>query len=930
MGLYQMTTSRRRQSPFFHTHAHSEFSTLDGISSVEAMVYKAAKVLKQPAMALTDHGLGAGWVQLYKAGQKYDIITFPGFEGYLTVDPLVAGDKKTGEIERYHIGMLALDLEGYKSILDLMTLSHSRPRFWKKFPRFDLTDLASSATSHVALTTGCYFGLAQQTLVHKGYKSAKRIVEMYARWYPNTFVELQNHNIDHRQQSDKAPTIKDFRDDADICEAMFRISEELGLPVLVTQDSHYLDSKESVAHDLMKRMVYGGEPGQNEFPGDSFHLASTEWVQEHHDPEHWEAGLEGNKLLLGMHKLEIPPLDKYKSHIPTTKKDPQKWLRATVYKRLDKFEAKGLLRKPRKAYEKRIEHELDIVEHLKQAGYFSLWDWFVQKCRKKGVCIEARGSANNFLLNRILGITSIDPLEWKLLPERFLSKDRKKPPDIDMDIEAEYRDWAIEILEAEFGVVRIGTFQALGARDEDDKGSILVSYNMYMRNMLGNDVFVPRYGRGIETIEDVKRISPEDYAGLRILSRLKVKRSYGVHAAGLLLPGDDQPIDDYVPKMFIASSETAVTQFTQDDVDEMGYTKMDILGQRTLTVLRRCQELIGREDATDFTWIPNDDKATCKFLSMGEPENGVFQFEGYSMAKGARIMKIRNTMDCVIAGALFRPACIDSGMTDKYIERRFDKSKRDRAARSHPHPAFAEVTKDTNGIALFQEQVLEIMRKLGMDYEGINTFFKIVKDSGKGAVGRNVERMKEVKDQWNELCEKNGIEDPVAAWRYIEGYTGYGFGKGHSAGYGVRSYRAAYLQTHYPLEFMAATLEAWAGRPKEPVYIKLARKRGIRLLSPDVNISGPLWTIDEKRNAIRKGLSSIKGIGDAAAKDIAENAPYESFDELLELCEPRSISGKPKYLKSIKDGEEPFWSGNILKLKDAGALGSLGIARGDE
>jgi DNA polymerase III subunit alpha len=373
--------------------------------------------------------------------------------------------------------------------------------------------------------------------------------------------------------------------------------------------------------------------------------------------------------------------------------------------------------------------------------------------------------------------------------------------------------------------------------------------------------------------------------------------------------------------MLVASSGTIVTQFTMDDVEELGYIKKDILGQRTLTVMRRCQELIGRKNPRDFTWIPLDDKATVKTIREGVPENGIFQFEGYAMAKGARVLGVRSTNDCILAGALFRPACMASGMTDLYIERRKDPSKRKGIV--HPHPAFDEVLKDTFGIVLFQEQVLNIMRKLGLDYEGINTFFKIVKDSGKGATARNIERLAEVEERWAEICEKNGIEDPDAAWTYIEGYTQYGFNKAHSTGYGLRSYRVAFLKTHHPLEYMTALLESWAGRQKEPVYVKEARRLGIRLLSPDVNISGPVWTLDRKKSAIRRGLSSIKGVGQSSAEQIAVNAPYEDIEELIAKNNARAVTGGKQFLK---DGS---YSGALDALRKAGALSSLGIGRDD-
>ena len=914
---------KSKASPWFHTHVHSEFSSLDAISTVDDLVAKAAK-MKQPAFSITDHGNMGGVVQGYQASKKHGLQFFPGIEAYMTAEPIT--DDKKEKLDRFHVGLLALNLEGYQELVQLSSLSHTRPRF-NRFPRFDLNDFAEFSTENVAVTTGCFFGLIQQTLVNKGYDHAKRLVSMYAKWFPNTFVEIQNHNIDHREQ-DKGIS-GEFRTDADICDAMVEIADELGLPVLATQDSHYCDSKQKVAHELMKRMVYKGGDGVNEFPGDSFHFASTQWVEEHHDPDHWELALEGAQTLLDLNEVEFPALDNYKPRIPTVKKNPQRWLEREFWKRLEKMRDDGVLVKPWKHYVKQGKHELGVIGALGHAGYFSVVDVVVDYCKQKGYAFEARGSANSSLVCYGLGITSIDPLEFKLTFERFLSLDRKKPPDIDIDIEDVARPDVLAFVDRQFGIEQIGTFQQLGVREYDpetgkgdDKGNLLVTYNSYLRDKLGNDKFVPRFGSGIDTIRDVQDVSMKDYKGLRRLSKLKVKRSYGVHPSGLLLNGDDLAIKDYVPTMLVASSDTLVSQFNGDDVEKFGYLKLDLLGQRTLTIMRRCQELIGREDPTDFKWIPRNDKATVRYLTKGFTDNGVFQFEGYSMARGARALKIRSTMDCVLAGALFRPACIESGVTDTYISRRHDPSLRDDI--DYPHPAFEEVLKETNGVVLFQEQVLAIMRKLGLDYEGINTFFAIVKDSGKGATARNIERAAEVKKTWQDICDRNGIEDPDWAWHYIEGYTKYGFNKAHSSGYGVRSYRAAYLKVNYPLEYHAALLESWAGKPKEKVYEREARNWDIRLLSADVNVSGPLWTIDPKKhNAIRRGLRSIKGIGAAAAVNLAEQAPFDSLDDMIEKCENRTVSGAPQYKK---DGT---FSGNLQKLKESGALSSLGISRSD-
>ena len=915
---------------WWHAHVHSEFSTLDAISSVDTLVQRA-RDLRQPAIALTDHGNMSGSVQLYRAGQKYGLPVYPGFEGYLVEN---TEDKKA---PRYHIGLLALNFDGYKELVQLTSLSHTREKF-QRFPRFDLNDLAAMAgTENIAVLSGCVSGLPIQMLMQRGRKTAKRMLSMYAQWFPNTFVEIQNHGNTWVQQFDKKtgqPVTpwegghKKWTDDM-LSDELVEIAEELGLPVLVTQDSHYAFSKERAAHDLMKRMVFGSD--NSEFNGDSFHLASTDWVREHHvsggNPwkdealidSRWLKGLEGSKHLLDLHDLTLPALEKFTVHIPSIKKNPRKYVMKRVQKRLAELAEAGLLVANISKYEKRVDHESEIIDYLDRWDYFCHWTKVVDYCHEEEIAIEARGSANGSLILYLLGITSIDPIKHKTMFERFLSKDRKKPPDIDMDVEDVRRPDLVAFLDRTFDVVQIGTFAALGARDEDDRGSVLVSYNSMLRKKYG-DSFPRQFGpKGFERIEDVSRHNPLDHMGLRILSKLKVKRSYGVHAAGILLSGDEQKISDYVPTMLVASSGTTVSQFIMDDVEELGYVKDDILGQRTLTTMRRCCELIGRDNPRDFSWIPDDDPATLKTIREGRTETGIFQFEGYAMAKGARALKIRSTKDCILAGALFRPACMESGMTDLYLERR--RNPQERKNIEYPHEVFERVLKSTYGVVLFQEQVLEIMRGLGLDYEGINTFFKIVKDSGRGATARNEERAGEVKKQWSEICERNGIEDEDEAWHYIEGYTKYGFNMAHSAGYGVRSYRVAYLKTHYPVEFHAALLESWSGKAKEPVYVAEARRVGVRLLPPDVNVSGHVWTLDTRKNAIRKGLSSIKGVGKNGAALIAENAPYDSLEDLAERVKSRSVTGCADYLKS---GE---FKGTLAALRDAGALSSLGIGR---
>jgi DNA polymerase III subunit alpha len=913
---------------FFHTHAHTRFSAQDALTDIDKMVARA-KSYKQPAVSMTDHGNMSGTIQLYKAGLKHGLPVFPGLEGYLVEN---VQDTKA---ERYHIGLLSLTLDGYQALSGLSTISHRRETGnFHRYPRFDFANLAELSedprSENIAVLTGCYFGLVQQTLIKEGYDQAKAVVEMYARWFPNVFVEIQNHNIDHSKTKEPSGWT-----DEDICEAMEVIADELGLPLIVTQDSHYLEMKDKAAHSIMKRMVYGS--AEDEFPGDSFHFASSEWVQEHHDPDHWKKAQESYQLLLDLHDLEFPPLDSYSVHIPKTVKNPARKLRAALTAGLDALDATGKLRYVRKRYEQRLEHELAIINKLKMAGYFVKWIQVVEWLDENNVAREARGSSNGSLVCYVLNITSCDPLQWGLLFERFLSEDRIKPPDIDMDIEDRWRDEFVKYMQKQFGAVQIGTYAELGARENDDKGSVLVSYNAYLRRKYiedygkeeGSRRFGYAFGRGLESIEAVRGVDARDYKGLRALSRHKVYKSYGVHPAGLLLNGSDLKISDYVPKMLVASSNTTVSQFIGDDVEELGLLKDDALGQRTLTAMSRTQELILEgdydieamgmsDDPHDFSWIPLNDPKVCRFLRQGREKNGIFQFEGWAMAKGAKQLGIRNTNDCVLAQALFRPG-VNQEMTNLFIQRR--KHAEARRGIEYPHPAFEEVLKPTYGVPLYQEQGIEILRKLGMGIGGINTFFKVVKDSGKGATLRNVDRLGEVKAQWAEVCEKNGIDDVEWAWSFLEGFMQYGFNKAHSVGYGVRAYRAAFLKVYFTLEFTAANLETVAGKPAEAQHIKEARYMGISLLQPDINISGPLWTLDRTREAVRKGLLSIPGIGEMAARQIAESAPYESVEDLIERNSGHAVKGGKQYLK---DGT---YTSGLLALREAGALSSLGVYR---
>lgn len=925
-------------SNWFSAHTHSQFSAIDGMSPVPTLVDKSV-LLGYPGLGLTDHGNGAGWVQLYQSCKAAGILPFPGVELYLT-DPEFTGsldDKGAGNVARFHLCLLALSENGYKGLTKLISKTHTRPRF-SRFPRATMNDLVTFGQEYgneVALLSGCFFGLTQQYLVNRGEKAAQRVLSMYQSAFPHTFVEIQNHNIKHTPEQDGAFKVTS---DDDIVDGLVTIADRLGLPVLATQDSHYCDQREKPAHALMKRMVYGGK--EDEFPGDSFHLASPEWVAEHYSAPVWDRVEDASEYLLGLNKVKISPLDKFQVHMPDTGvRNPMQHIREACYAAMDEYLELQGWEKRRPAYKKRLDYELSVVDELNMAEYFIIWEDFVNWCRAEHIAIEARGSANGALFLFFLKVTQIDSLKWDgLLFDRFLSTDRIKPPDVDMDIEDKERPRALAYLQSKYDTAQIGTWGKLGARDEDDKGSVLVSWLMgkrreciqegldhgaeqewpkYRSEEYGKKLFRDEYG-DVKTLRDVRHHSKKDYEGLKELARMdSAFRSYGVHAGGILLSSDTVPIEDYVPTMLVASSNTIASQFHMDDVEALGLLKMDILGQITLTTMKTCQKLMGRKDPTDFSWIPEDDTDACKLLREGRTDNGIFHFEGYTKAKGGKELGIKSVRDAIMAQALYMPGAMESGQKDLYLHRKRDRNARNRV--TYLHKTFEDALSPTYGTVIFQEQVINIMRGLGMSIAGVNKFFKVVKDSGKGAVARNKIRMEEVRQEFEDLCIQAGIDedDLEEAWHQTAGFVSYGFNKAHATGYGLRAYRCAYLKAHYPLEFMTALLKSWAGRDKEKVYQREARRIGIRLLPPAVNVSGASWTMDQSKGAIRKGLLSIAGVGAAAARELEEKAPFASVIEVAEKCDTRAVTGGKRYL------DEGVFTGTLGKLEMVGALDDI-------
>lgn len=870
-----MRFSRHRDDRFSHLHVHSVYSAGDAISTVPTLV-AAAKANGQPALGLMDHGNLSGAVSLYTECAKAGIRPFPGEEFYLVRD---RRDKKA---KRHHLGVLAYTGTGYTNLVALSSAAHAN--FYHK-PLLDLADLAEASDAGklrglVALS-GCYSGLPIQDLLNYGPEQAATVLGCYARWFDQCYVELMNHQI----------TWDDTSTDAELCAALAQIAGELGLPCITTADAHYARAEQTAIHDSLKRLVsYGSGEDDGVFRGTGYHLGTTEQVKAHFPPRLWHTGLAGHADLLDRWDLSIPQLDHYSYQIPVIVADPMAELRARM------GEADELL-----------SEELAVIERTGMAGYLLLVAEVTDYLRREGIIFQARGSASGSMVCYRLGITAVDPRKWKLRYERFISTDRTKPPDIDLDVEFSRRGQVLDWLRQRFSVHQIGTYQTLSLSDRngDGKGSLVVKYMAKAR------------ARGETPLWD--EVPDQDKTLLIAVANSGAYSGYGVHAAGLVITTNDAQFNALVPTMYVASSKTTVSQYTMGDVERLGLVKMDILGLRALSTIRGCLENLGRDPRAGLDWIPDEDKATFEAIKHGDTV-GVFQFDGYTNRRGSQEMRVNCLADVIAVMALYRPAVMGSGGTAAYIARR-----RRQQPTPNLHPILRSALKDTHGLVVYQEQVIEILRALGMSADDLTALLKAVKASN-----NNVAAAAEVISSYGvdvmRLCNEKVVPDEEAAmlWKAIEGFADYGFNRAHATMYGLTAYRTAYLKVHHPVEYFAALLASFEGtKDKEEIYRHAARAHGVKVRPALVNVSGMSYTFDPVTHSVRRGLKSIKGIGVRAAEHLVANAPYTSLADLIEKCGTRPVTGGREFLAS---GMLSDLCGSLQVLYDAGALDGLDMS----
>ena len=870
---------------FYSAHSHSKFSAKDALPSVSDMVLKAQQ-LKYPALGLTDHGSMAGSVELYKACRKADILPLPGMEAYVAFDRFAGGKQP----KTWHMGLLATNAKGYRN---LVGLNNHMNRVFRYKPIIDFADFAQFSEDGmldgIAAMTGCWFGVLPTLLREGNPRSVRNIVTALDGWFGSgVYVEIQRHNVPDNEEELNSSFLH-------------AIAQSCSVPTIITQDSHYVAYDDRKDHEAMKTLMsWSDDPDDAVFPGDGYHMVDTDWMIDHHTPQVFAAGMEGLQDLLAKAKVSIPELDDFKLKVPdtTVTGNPDDELTKTAVETMLARIESGLIKKSKqKEYTERLEEELDVVTSAGFSGYLLFTALITDWMRQRNIMHSVRGSASGSLLCWLLDITQFDPISWNLRFDRFLSRDRTKPPDIDIDIEHLRRDEVIEWLSDTYTTARISTWTKLSVNDDDDdeqKGSLIVRWKMRARKTGADpDATIP----------------PEQWDSLVSLSKFAPYSGYGVHAAGLVVAPDEATMNA-IPMQWVSSSKTMVTAFDKDDVEAMGMLKVDLLGLKTMTAMKAMSSYTGVKPED----VPLNDKRTFTAMSKGDVV-GCFQLEGGATRSGVTRLKPTKVSDVIAAMALFRPATMDSGATDDYIARRHGNQEV-----PERHPIISEETAETYGILLYQEQAISVLKRFGLPIEDIERARKAIKASN-GDIGgaRDVMRdiIEKVKENSKTLPQPLSNDDLLWLERALDAYSSYGFNRAHATAYGVLAYITAWYKVHHPVAFWAAMLDAYTGAPQEMKYLKAARDADIRIRAPHINRSLMGYAADIRGKAIRKGLLSVKGVGEKAAAELVDHQPYNSLTELAEKVSARAVSGA----KGLRSGHTPAACGGVIAaLGEAGAL----------
>ena len=848
---------------FVHLHNHTEYSLLDGACRIEDLISRA-KELGMPAIAITDHGSMYGAIDFYKQAKKQGIKPIIGCEVY--VAPRSRFEKSAVEGDSYyHLVLLAENEVGYRNLIELVSRGYSEGFYYK--PRVD-RDIISRFSEGLICLSACIAGEIPAQLLKGNPDEAESIAKEYLHIFgPNNFfLELQDHNMPEQK------TVNSL---------LIDMARKLGIGLVATNDLHYIKKQDSECHDVLLCIQMGktvDDQGRMRFPNDEFYLKSSEEMETlfSHCPE----ALINTCLIaercnvdftFGQHFLPQFP-------VPEGMSDDD-YLRQICQEKLA-----ARYREINNEIISRLDYELSVIFKMGFSSYFLIvWD-FINHARKNDIPVgPGRGSAAGSIVAYLLGITNIDPLKYGLLFERFLNPERITMPDIDIDFCYVKRSKIIEYVAERYGADRVAqiiTFGTMAAKAaiRDVGRALNMPYGEVDRiaKMVPGELGIT-LRRALEVNQELKNAYVSEPAVQKLVDLAiaveGLPRHASTHAAGLVIA--QEPLTHYVP-LQNSTEGFLTTQYDKDRVEEIGLLKMDLLGLRTLTVIGDTLELVkqNRGIKIDIDNIPLEDPQTCMMLANGETA-GVFQMESGGMTNLVKDLKPDCFADIIPLVALYRPGPLGSGMVADFINGRHGKK-----TVTYLHPVLEPILKDTFGVILYQEQVMQIASTLGGFTLGQADLLRRAMGKKKHDV------LAAQRDAFLKGAEERGYKAEMATevFTLMEHFADYGFNKSHSAAYALVAYQTAYLKAHYRQEFMAALLTSVMGTSdKVGYYIEECRKMGIDVLPPDINASQAQFSVDKQ--AIRFGLAGVKNVGENAIDALISARVREGkFTSLIDFC----------------------------------------------
>ena len=884
---------------FTHLHVHTEYSLLDGANKIKEYVARV-KELGMDSAAITDHGVMYGVIDFYKEAKAAGINPILGCEVYVAPGSRFDREIGGGDDRYYHLVLLAENNKGYANLMKLVSKGFVEGFYYK--PRVDMEILEQYSEGIIALSA-CLAGEVQRYLVRGLYQEAKEAALKYEKIFGkgNYFLELQDHGLPEQKQ---------------VNQQLLRLSQELGIELVATNDVHYTYAQDVEPHDILLCIQTGkklADEDRMRYEGGQYYVKSPKEMEQlfAYAPQALESTWKiANRCHVEI-EFGVTKLPKFDVPAPYTS-----------WEYLNKLCFEGLKRVYTQVTDElksRLEYELSVIKQMGYVDYFLIvWD-FIRYAREHDIMVgPGRGSAAGSLVSYTLGITQLDPIRYNLLFERFLNPERVSMPDIDIDFCFERRQEVIDYVVRKYGkdrVVQIVTFGTMAARGViRDVGRVMdLPYALCdtIAKMVPSELNIT-IDRALEMSRELRTMYENDEQVHKLIEMSKrlegLPRHTSMHAAGVVI--SQKAVDEYVP-LSRAADGTITTQFTMTTLEELGLLKMDFLGLRTLTVIQNAVRLAEKSHGIkiSISKIDYNDKRVLDSIGTGKTE-GVFQLESAGMKSFMKELKPQSLEDIIAGISLYRPGPMD--FIPQYIR-----------GKNHPEtitydcPQLEEILEPTYGCIVYQEQVMQIVRSLGGYTLGRSDLVRRAMSKKKASVMEK-ERQNFVYGNQAEGvpgCIANGISEEVANKIYDEmiDFAKYAFNKSHAAAYAVVSYQTAYLKYYYPVEFMAALMTSVIENPsKVAEYILNCRQMGIRILPPDINEGEGDFSV--KGNEIRYGLSAIKSIGkpviEAILTERRERGPFRSLKDFIER-----LSGKEVNKRTIE---------SFIK---SGAMDSLGGTR---